>query len=152
MMSLVDLCRLKSTKLQIEEKANLSSEQQESDRAVKEVVNRTGALPITYGRNQIDFNNLVLLIQRDGPAHFINKFFWANDGDYIVSQVLKDRLILTSSTNPIYFLPITIITTETAIEGQPWSTISHGPLQFIGLSQYTSVLGAIRQTLLLRKI
>lgn len=119
---------------------------------VREVVDRTGVRPMFKGRNEQDFNNLVNMFKRLGIEDFAGKFVWAEDGDYIVSQILDGEVVLTSMTNPALFPTISIRTKKQALEGQRWSTVSRGPLQFIGPKLYRTVLGVQRQLLVFKTI
>ncbi|MCA4964924.1 hypothetical protein [Pseudomonas sp. Y24-6] len=124
----------------------------EDKRLISEVSSRTGAQPMLPGRNQMDFNNLVSLIQKDGISRHRNKFVWAQDGDYRVAQVIGNRVLLFSMTNPGMFPAITIITDEQAIEGQAWSSVSKGPLQVSEIGNYVTAFGVSRQTIVFRRI
>lgn len=152
MERLPGLCRDKQAQViaymrEAEKKAN-----EENERLISEVSNRTGAQPMLPGRNQMDFNNLVSLIQRDGISRHQNKFVWAQDGDYRVAQVLGDRVMLLSMNDHVMFPAIIIITDEQAIEGQPWSSVSNGPLQVFEIGNYVTVFGVSRQTIMFRRI
>jgi hypothetical protein len=152
MQRIPELCREKQAQVmacmrEAEAKAN-----EENDRLISEVSNRTGAQPMLTGRNQMDFNNLVSLIQKDGLSRHQNKFVWAQDGDYRVAQVLGDRVLLLSMNDHVMFPAITIITDEQAIEGQPWSSVSKGPLQLSVIESYVTVFGVSRQTIVFRRI
>lgn len=125
---------------------------QENESLISGVVNRTGTKPMLPGKNQMDFNNLVLLFQQTGASKHQGKFVWVADGDYRVAQVAGGRVLLMSMTNPADFPAITIITDKEVLEGQFWSSVSHGPLEFIGVSTYQTVLGASRQTILFKPI
>lgn len=124
----------------------------EDKRLISEVSSRTGAQPMLPGRNQMDFNNLVLLLQKDGLSRHQNKFVWAKDGDYRVAQVLGNRVLLLSMNDHAMFPAITIITDEQAIEGQPWSSVSKGPLQISAIESYVTALGVSRQSIVFRRI
>ncbi|MNI32534.1 hypothetical protein D3C73_864500 [compost metagenome] len=100
----------------------------------------------------MDFNSLVSLIQKDGLSRHKNKFVWAQDGDYRVAQVVGDRVLLFSMNDQVLFPAITIITDEPAIEGQPWSSVSIGPLQLAAIESYLTVLGVSRQTIVFKRI
>lgn len=119
---------------------------------VAEVVHRTGVQPMLTGENQRSFNSLVAMFRGLGIENFVGKFVWAQDGDYFVSQILTGEVVLTSLTNPALFPPITIMTDKQALEGQPWSAVSRGPLQFIGPKQYQTALGVERQVLVFKSI
>lgn len=125
---------------------------QENESLISGVVNRTGTKPMLPGKNQMDFNNLVLLFQQTGASKHQGKFVWVADGDYRVAQAAGGRVLLMSMTNPADFPAITIITDKEVLEGQFWSSVSHGPLEFIGVSTYQTVLGASRQTILFKPI
>jgi len=128
------------------------AESQKDEGLISEVVSRTGVKPMLTGRNEKDFNNLVTMFRSLGVKDFVGKFVWAGDGDYFVSQILRGEVVLTSLTNPALFPPISIMTDKQALEGQPWSSVSRGPLQFVGPKQYQTVLGAERQVLVFKSI
>ena len=125
---------------------------EENERLISDVVNRTGAQPMLPGNNQMDFNNLVRLFQKDGASQHQGKFVWAGDGDYRVAQVIGEKALLISMTNPGFFPAITIISDKQVLEGQFWSSVSRGPLQLIGISNYQTVLNVSRQTILFKAI
>lgn len=152
MQRIPELCKEKQAQVisythSAEEKARI-----DNDHLISDVVNRTGAQPMLPGRNQMDFNSLVLLLQKDGISRYQNKFVWAQDGDYRVAQVLGNRVLLLSMNDHLLFPAITIITGEQAIEGQPWSSVSTGPLQISEISNYITELGVSRQTIVFKKI
>lgn len=124
----------------------------ENERLISDVTSRTGAEPMLPGRNQMDFNNLVLLFQQTGASKHQGKFVWAADGDYRVAQVIGDKALLVSMTNPALFPAITIISDKQVLEGQFWSSVSRGPLQMIGISNYQTILNVSRQTILFKEI
>jgi hypothetical protein len=152
MQRIPELCKEKQAQViaymrDAEKKSN-----EDNDRLISDVVSRTGAQPMLPGRNQMDFNNIVLLLQKDGISRHQNKFVWAQDGDYRVAQVLGNRVLLLSMNDHVMFPAITIITDEQAIEGQPWSSVSKGPLQVSEIGNYVTVFGVSRQTIVFRRI
>lgn len=146
------LCKAKQDGFRAEEQALNDRAVAYNEKLIADVVKRTGLAPMLPGENRIDFNNLVLLLQKSGTSEHTGKFIWANDGDYRVAQVMGRRALLVSMTNPAYFPTITIIADKEVLEGQFWSSVSRGPLQFIGISTYQTVLGASRQTILFKEI
>ncbi|VVP89018.1 hypothetical protein [Pseudomonas fluorescens] len=146
------LCKAKQDGFRAEEKAINDRALAYNEKLIAHVVKRTGLTPMLPGDNRIDFNNLVLLLQKSGTSEHTGKFIWAHDGDYRVAQVMGRRALLVSMTNPAYFPTITIITDKEVLEGQFWSSVSRDPLQFIGISTYQTVLGARRQTILFKQI
>ncbi|WP_223535344.1 hypothetical protein [Pseudomonas sp. GL-B-16] len=151
-LSIPKLCTEKQQQLNAEARTAQVQAEKKDDDLITAVVARTGAKPMLPGRNQMDFNNLVLLFQQTGASQHQGKFVWAADGDYRVAQVVGSRVLLVSMTNPSYFPTITIITDKEVLEGQFWSSVSQGPLQLIGISTYQTVLGASRQTILFKTI
>ena len=146
------LCKAKQDGFIAHEKAIYEQADAENERLIDSVIERTGVQPMLIGKNLKDFNNLISLFQENGIANYKGKFVWVTDGDYRVAQVAGSRVLLISMTNPAYFPAITIITDKEALEGQFWSSVSRGPLQFIGVSTYQTVLGASRQTILFKPI
>lgn len=124
----------------------------ESNRQIAEVATRTGVQPMLTGRNQKDFNSLATMFRGLGIEEFVGKFVWAGDGDYRVSQILEGEVILTSLTNPSLFPMISIVTDKQALEGQAWSAVSKGPLQFAGPRMYKTAIGVERQVLVFKTI
>lgn len=152
MLEIPDTC--KATQSQVAARLARSA-QKIADRdseIVAEVVRRTGVQPMLTGENQRSFNSLVAMFRGLGAEDFVGKFVWAQDGDYFVSQILRGEVVLTSLTNPTLFPLISIMTDKQALEGQPWSSVSRGPLQFVGPKQYQTVLGAERQVLVFKSI
>lgn len=152
MKLLPSLCQEKQSQLRVKTSDIEIKTASEDEALINDVVERTGVRPMLPGRNQMDFNNLVLLFRKDGVPPYQNKFVWAPDGDYRIAQVLGGRVLLVSMTNPDLFPAITIVTDEPAIEGQFWSAISKGPLQLAGVSRYMTATGASRQTIVFKKI
>lgn len=150
--SMPEICKAKSAQIAATIKTTADSERDENARLISEVVKRTGVQPMLSGRNQMDFNNLILLFQRNGISNYLEKFVWVNDGDYRIAQVMHNRVLLISMTNPNQFPAITIITQDPAIEGQFWSSVSHGPLQLSGVSSYMTSIGVSRQTIVFKRI
>lgn len=152
MLRMPELCR----QMQKEDLARLSELDEESakkdEALVSAVISRTGVRPMLGGGNQKDFNNLVNMFRSLGVEDFVGKFVWAEDGDYFVSQILRGEVILTSLTNPALFPPISIVTDKQGLEGQRWSSVSRGPLQFVGPKQYQTALGVERQVLVFKAI
>ena len=146
------LCKEKQAQVIAYMREAEEKENAENERLISEVSNRTGAQPMLPGRNQMDFNNLVLLLQKDGISRHQKKFVWARDGDYRVAQVMGNRVMLLSMNDHVMFPAITIITDEQAIEGQPWSSVSKGPLQVFEIGNYVTVFGVSRQTIVLKRI
>jgi hypothetical protein len=147
-----DLCEAKQAKNDAIASRQAEAEAAKNISLIKEVVDRTGVQPMLTGRNERDFNDLVAMFRRLGIEGFVGKFVWAQDGDYFVSQILRGEVVLTSLTNPALFPPISIMTDKQALEGQPWSAVSRGPLQFVGPKQYKTVLGVERQLLVFKSI
>lgn len=152
MQRIPELCKGKQAQIMAYMHDVQEKEIKNNDRLISDVVNRTGAQPMLPGSNQMDFNNLARLFQKDGASQYQGKFVWAGDGDYRVAQVIGDKALLISMTNPGFFPAITIISGKQVLEGQFWSSVSRGPLQFIGVSTYQTVLGASRQTILFKSI
>lgn len=152
MLRIPELCRKK----QMEELARITSIAEKSAKKdadlVAEVVGRTGVQPMLEGRNEKEFNNLVIMFRSSGVEDFVGKFVWAEDGDYFVSQILGGEVILTSLTNPSLFPPISILTDKQALEGQRWSSVSRGPLEFVGPKMYQTAFGVERQVLVFKSI
>ncbi|PYY72185.1 hypothetical protein CRX42_02315 [Pseudomonas jessenii] len=152
MQRIPELCKEKQAQVMADIHRAEEKESAENERLISDVEKRTGAQPMLPGRNQMDFNNLVLLLQKDGISRHRHKFVWAQDGDYVVAQVLGDRVLLLSMNDQVMFPAITIITNEPAIEGQPWSSVSKGPLQLSEISNYPTALGVNRQTIVFKRI
>lgn len=147
-----DLCEAKQARNDAIASRQAEAEAAKSISLIKEVVDRTGVQPMLTGRNERDFNDLVTMFRSLGIEDFVGKFVWAQDGDYFVSQILRGEVVLTSLTNPALFPPISIMTDKQALDGQRWSSVSRGPLQFVGPKQYQTVLGVERQVLVFKSI
>ncbi len=147
-----DLCEAKQARNDAIASRQAEAEAAKNISLIKEVVDRTGVQPMLTGRNERGFNDLVTMFRRLGIEDFVGKFVWAQDGDYFVSQILRGEVVLTSLINPALFPPISIMTDKQALEGQPWSAVSRGPLQFVGPKQYKTVLGVERQALVFKSI
>lgn len=147
-----DLCEAMLAENDAEASRQAEAVATQIDRMTKEVSDRTGARPMFTGRNEKDFNGLVTMFRSAGIDDYVGKFVWANDGDYFVSQILKGEVVLTSLTNPALFPPISIVTDKQALEGQPWSSVSRGPLQFLGPRMYQTPIGVERQALVFKSI
>lgn len=147
-----DLCKEKQAKVMAYIRDAQEKGRADDDRLISDVVNRTGVQPMLPGKNQMDFNNLVLLFQQTGASNHQGKFVWAADGDYRVAQVIGDKALLISMTNPDFFPAITIISGKQVLEGQFWSSVSRGPLQLIGISNYQTALNVSRQTIVFKAI
>ena len=147
-----DLCRKKRAEHLAYARSAENKERTNGDRLISDVVDRTGVQPMLPGKNKMSFNSIISLLQDSGVSKHKGKFVWASDGDYRIAQVNGNRVLLISMTNPSGFPAITIITDKEAMEGQFWSSVSHGPLEFIGVSSYQTVLGASRQTILFKSI
>lgn len=147
-----DLCRKKRAEHLTYVRNIEDKERRKDDRLISDVVDRTGVQPMLPGKNQMSFNNIISLLQESEVSKHKGKFVWASDGDYRIAQVVGKRVLLISMTNPGGFPAITIITDKEAMEGQFWSSVSHGPLELIGMSSYLTVLGASRQTILFKSI
>lgn len=79
------------------------------------------------------------------------KYVWPADGDYRVSQVFEEGLVILTGQSPT--LPtISIITKLEALESQRWSVISSYPIKLIGARNYETVLGAQKQTILFEQL
>ncbi|MGO3544275.1 MAG: hypothetical protein ACTIOG_17635 [Pseudomonas helleri] len=152
MQRIPELCKEKQAQVMTYERNAEEKASKDNDSLISDVVSRTGAQPMLPGKNQMDFNSLILLLQKDGISRYQNKFVWAQDGDYRVAQVLGNRVMLLSTNDHAMFPAITIITDEQAIEGQPWSSVSKGPLQISEISSYVTVLGARKQTIVFKRI
>lgn len=152
MLKLPEICRNKQKQEIAYLRDGAERESQKNESLISEVVSRTGVKPMLSGRNEKDFNNLVTMFRSFGVKDFVGKFVWVEDGDYFVSQILNGEVLLTSLTNPSLFPPISIVTDKQALEGQPWSSVSRGPLQFVGPKQYQTVLGVERQVLVFKSI
>ncbi|MNF79164.1 hypothetical protein D3C84_613700 [compost metagenome] len=152
MERLPELCMEKQAQVIAYMREAEEKNQADNERLIADVTSRTGARPMLPGKNQMDFNSLVSLIQKDGLSRHKNKFVWAQDGDYRVAQVVGDRVLLFSMNDQVLFPAITIITDEPAIEGQPWSSVSIGPLQLAAIESYLTVLGVSRQTIVFKRI
>ncbi|MNF71563.1 hypothetical protein D3C84_535140 [compost metagenome] len=147
-----ELCEAKQAHNDAETKRKAEAVAKKNSSLILDVVNRTGVQPMLGGENFKGFNDLVQMFRESGPARYQGKFVWVSDGDYQVSQVLEGGVVLNSALNPATFPPITILTDKPALEGQLWSAISRGPLQFVGLRSYQTILGASRQTLVFKVI
>lgn len=152
MEGIPSLCEERYRQIHAAAKDIKSKSESEDGALIRTVVDRTGVQPMLSGKNQVDFNNLIMLIQKNGIAAYLHKFIWAKDGDYIVTQALNGRVILESMTNPWLFPAITIITEKEALEGQFWSSASNGPLELVGVEKYQTALGAKRQTVVLKTL
>ncbi|MDD0974840.1 hypothetical protein [Pseudomonas fontis] len=146
------LCKAKQDAFTAHKKSIYEKSDAENERLTDSVIERTGVQPMFLGKNLKDFNALVRIFQENGTTNYKERFVWVSDGDYRISQVVEGRVLLVSMTNPGLFPTITIITDKEALEGQFWSSVSRGPLQFIGVSTYQTVLGASRQTILFKSI
>lgn len=146
------LCKAKQDAFITHKKSIHHKADAENERLIDSVITRTGLQPMFIGKNLKDFNTLVRVFHENGMANYKERFVWVSDGDYRISQVVGGRVLLVSMTNPALFPTITIITDKEALVGQFWSSVSRGPLQFIGVSTYQTVLGASRQTILLKTI
>lgn len=147
-----DLCRKKRAEHIAYTRSIEDKERTKDDRLISDVIERTGVEPMLPGKNQMSFNSIISLLQESGVSKHKGKFVWVSDGDYRIAQVDGKRVLLVSMTNPGSFPAITIITDKEAMEGQFWSSVSHGPLELIGVSSYHTVLGASRQTILFKSI
>ncbi len=158
LISLVELCKDKYTKNQqeIKERQLAAKEENKKNRlAVQKLINKvkksTGLKPMFDGKNELSFNQLVYRFLNGDFNQHKNKFVWLSDGDFIISQALTDRVILTSRYDH-NVPPITIITKKQAIEGQFWSAVSRAPMKFIGLNSYITVLGSRKQTIIFQQL
>lgn len=149
---ITDLCEAKQASNDAVASRQAEAEASKNLSMIKEVIDRTGAQPMLSGRNEKDFNNLVTMFRSFGVKDFVGKFVWAEDGDYFVSQILRGEVVLTSLTNPALFPPISIMTDKQALEGQRWSSVSRGPIQFVGPKQYRTILGVERQVLVFKSL
>jgi len=147
---LAELCKNKYIENEHRKKEQKNKKQGEQLELINTVKSETGLNPMFEGENEFSFNELVYSFLNNGFNQHKNKFVWLTDGDYKVSQVLNGKVILTSYNNKL--LPITIITKLDAVEGQFWSKVTRAPMKFIGLSNYKTVLGASKQTIVLQQL
>lgn len=150
--SIPDQCEAMLAEDSAMESARARAEVEKTSSLIREVVARTGIQPMLTGRNEHDFNNLVAMFRRLGVDDFVGKFVWAKDGDYLISQIMPGEVVLTSLTNPSLFPPIRIMTDKQALEGQAWSAVSRGPLEFIGPAIHQTAYGGTRQVLVFKAI
>ncbi|QBJ61631.1 hypothetical protein [Pseudoalteromonas sp. DL-6] len=150
LLNLPTLCKDKYTQIQKDSAKRRKQRMEKDAELVASVKKSTGLEPMFSDSNQKNFNELVYSFQTNGFAQHQNKFVWTEDGDYKVSQVLDGKLMLTSYSTRLP--PITIITNLPAIEGQFWSSISRAPLKFVGVTNYTTVLGATKQTVVFQQL
>jgi len=150
--SIPDQCEAMLAEDSAEVSTRAHAEVEKTSSLIRKVVARTGIQPMLTGRNEHDFNNLVAMFRRLGVDDFVGKFVWAKDGDYLISQILPGEVVLTSLTNPSLFPPIRIMTDRKALEGQAWSAVSSGPLEFIGPEIHQTAYGGTRQVLVFKAI
>jgi len=147
---LVDLAKNKKRENSRAIKLKRKKIHEQEQKLITNVSKTTRLKPALPKGNQVEFDELVNLFKENGISRYKNKFVWLTDGFYKISQVFNDKVILTSyNTN---LPPITILTSLDAIEGQLWSKISRAPLKIIGISNYTTVLGASKQTIVLKQL
>lgn len=147
-----DQCEAMQARDSAEAANRANAEVEKTSSLIRDVVTRTGIQPMLTGRNEHDFNNLVTMFRRVGVDDFLGKFVWAKDGDYLISQAMQGEVVLTSLTNPSLFPPIRIITDKQALEGQAWSAVSRGPLEFMGPAIHQTAYGGTRQVLVFKAI
>ncbi|MHA6161003.1 hypothetical protein ACX3X6_08875 [Pseudomonas sichuanensis] len=114
----------------------------------------TGVSRMPFYPNQMNFNDFVGAV-RNGLVSMksdLNKFVWLGDGDFRITQVAGRSAFMQSYSYASLFMPVKIITDKQAIEGQAWSQVSDRPLQFLGVTSYTTTLGAVRQALLFKEL
>ena len=150
LLNLPALCKRKYAQLLEDSEKIRKQNIEKHEKLVASVKKSTGLEPMFPGNNQKNFNELVYIFKTNGFSQHQNKFVWAEDGDYKVSQVLGGRIMLTSYSANLP--PITIVTSLPALEGQFWSRISRSPLQFVGVSNYKTVLGANKQTIVFKQL
>jgi len=148
--ALVELCQNKYTEYQLKKKEKSDKTQAAQLELINSVKNSTGLNPMFSGKNELSFNELVYSFLNSGFNQHKNKFVWLTDGDYKVSQVLSGKVMLTSYSNNLP--PITIITKLQALEGQFWSKVSRAPMKFVGLTNYKTVLGISKQTIIFQQL
>lgn len=147
---LPELCGKKHDRLVLTERNKSQQKRDKDKKLIDSVAKKTGLSPMLTGDNQTSLNELVYDFQRNGYSQHKNKFVWVTDGDYRVSQVLNDKVMLTSYNSSLP--PITIVTKLPALEGQFWSKISRSPLKLIGATNYKTILGAQKQTIVFQQL
>lgn len=158
LLNLPTLCKNKYTELQEnlakrtkQNNERIKQKREKDARLVASVKKSTGLELMFSGDNEKSFDELVRIFRANGFSQHQNKFVWAGDGNYKVSQVLDGKVILTASYH-FELPPITIVTNLPALEGQLWSNISRAPLKFIGVTNHTTVLGASKQSIVFQKL
>ncbi len=150
LMALNKLCDKKQTEYASNQKKKSEKRNAENKKLINAVSLKTGLKPMFRGQNEQTFNELIYIFQNNGFKQHKNKFVWASDGDYKVSQVLNNKIMLRSYN--VNLPPITIITKLSVLEGQFWSKVSRAPLKFIGVNSYKTVLGASKQTIVFQQL